>query len=77
MALTNSEKIKHYFRQKGVYEEDRWGNFKFQQNGELYRLKFQTNVIRKEVKVSTGEWVRVSSYNIKQLYRNLRAQKKI
>lgn len=80
MTVANSDKIveiKNYLRKKSIYEEDRWGNFKFQQMGKFCRFKFQTHVIRKEVKTDNGQWVRVASYNIKSVYLNLRAQKKI
>ncbi|MFA7100064.1 MAG: hypothetical protein WC143_08325 [Eubacteriales bacterium] len=43
---------------------DRWGNLKKEINGEFYRLKFQTLVVRQEIKMNDGGWYRLHSASI-------------
>jgi len=47
------------------YTQDTYGNFKKQKDGELYRYKFQSASLRKEVQYKRSDgvsaWVRLSS----------------
>lgn len=78
--MNNEEKIvalRHHFSTKLNAPVDRFGHIKYKKNGRLYRYKFLTNVIRREVQVihartkyspQTKEWVRVQSIGVSRAY---------
>ncbi|MAH51760.1 hypothetical protein CMI37_38440 [Candidatus Pacearchaeota archaeon] len=57
------DKLKELLRSKG-YVEDKFGNFKM---SEKLRYKFNPNALRKEVRLISGEWMRVRSGFYKDL----------
>lgn len=48
-------------------EPDRWGNYKFEKDGRLYRIKMQKTTIRLEIKLTRG-WVKVMTTSPKAGY---------
>ena len=52
---------------KNGWELDRYGHYKKDINGEIYRLKNQANKVRYEVKTKAG-WVRLQSGLYTKLY---------
>ena len=49
------------------FQEDHYGNFKKETEGKVLRYKFGKTALRREVKGSSGQWIRVASNYYKNI----------
>ena len=59
-----AETVKEYLRSQEGITEDRFGNFKIENNGSSYRFHFKKQIIRFEYLSRGKHWYKLASFGI-------------